>query len=46
MELLISTFQNNYNDLKSLLIADVNPFIVNETGRRPLILPVFMDIKK
>lgn len=42
----IKKTKNNYNDLKSLLIADVNPFIVNETGRRPLILPVFMDIKK
>ena len=32
--------------LKTLLIQEVNPFIVNETGRRPLILPIFMDIKK
>jgi len=42
----IKKTKNNYNDLKTLLIADVNPFIVNETGRRPLILPIFMDIKK
>lgn len=42
----IKKTKNNYNDLKTLLIQDVNPFIVSETGRRPLILPVFMDIKK
>ena len=36
----------NYNDLKVMLIQDVNPFIVNETGRKPLLLPVFMDIKR
>lgn len=42
----IKKTKNNYNDLKTLLISDVNPFIVNETGRRPLILPIFMDIKK
>ena len=36
----------NYNDLKGLLIQDVNPFIISETGRKPLLLPVFMDIKR
>ena len=40
------TFSNNYNDLKTLLIQDVSPFIVSETGRKPLILPVFLEIKK
>ena len=38
--------KNNYNDLKTLLIQDVSPFIVSETGRKPLILPVFLEIKK
>ena len=38
--------KNNYNDLKTLLIQDVSPFIINETGRKPLILPVFLEIKK
>lgn len=42
----IKVIKNNYNDLKSLLIQDVNPFIVNETGRKPLILPVFLEIKR
>ena len=38
--------KNNYNDLKTLLIQDVSPFIISETGRKPLILPVFLEIKK
>ncbi len=42
----IKTTKNNYNDLKTLLIQDVSPFIVSETGRKPLILPVFLDIKR
>ena len=42
----IKTTKNNYNDLKTLLIQDVSPFIVNETGRKPLILPVFLEIKR
>lgn len=42
----IVTTKNNYNDLKTLLIQDVSPFIINETGRKPLILPVFLEIKK
>ena len=42
----IKTTKNNYNDLKTLLIQDVSPFIISETGRKPLILPVFLEIKK
>lgn len=42
----IKKTKNNYNDLKTLLIQDVSPFIVNETGRKPLILPVFLEINK
>jgi len=42
----IKKTKNNYNDLKTLLIQDVSPFIVSETGRKPLILPVFLEIKK
>lgn len=42
----INNVKGNYNDLKSLLIQDVSPFIIKETGRNPLILPVFLDIKK
>lgn len=35
----------NYNDLKNDIINDLSPFILDETGRKPLIMPVIMDIK-
>ena len=35
----------NYSDLKSQIINEVNPFILEKTGRKPIILPVIMDIK-
>lgn len=34
------------NEIKSKLISDLIPFIENKTGRRPIILPVIIDIKK
>jgi len=42
----IINVKGNYNDLKTLLIQDVSPFIVNETGRKPLILAVFLEVKR
>lgn len=42
----IKTTKNNYNDLKTLIIQDILPFIKDETGRKPIILPVFLDIKR
>lgn len=36
----------NYNELKSQLVSDVLTFVFEETGRRPIILPVFLDVKK
>lgn len=36
----------NYNELKSEIINDMVPFIYKETGRKPIILPVIMEIKK
>ena len=38
--------KNNYSDLKNLVIQEVGTFIKNETGRKPLLLPVFLDIKR
>ncbi len=38
--------KNNYSDLKTLVIQDLGTFIKNETGRKPLILPVFLEIKR
>lgn len=35
----------NYNELKSILISEVNSYILAKTGRKPIILPVLMEIK-
>lgn len=35
----------NYIDLKNQIILELNPFINELTGRRPIILPVIMEIK-
>ena len=35
-----------FNDIKSQLTADLFPFIYELTGRKPIILPVILDIKK
>lgn len=35
----------NYLDLKNQIILDLNPYIVDLTGRRPIILPVIMELK-
>jgi len=37
---------NNYADIKAEVIAQVLPFIYETTGRKPIILPIIMDIKK
>ncbi len=36
----------NYNDLKNNIINELSPFILDKTGRKPLIMPVIMDIKE
>ncbi len=38
--------KNNYGDLKNFVIQDLSVFIKEQTGRKPLILPVFLDIKR
>jgi len=35
----------SYSDLKSDIIYNITPFIFERTGRKPIILPVVMDIK-
>ena len=47
-EVIIKEFKNkrfNYNELKNVLITEVNAFVLEKTGRKPIILPVMMDIK-
>ena len=36
----------NYINLKNQIILELNPFIINLTGRRPIILPVIMEVNK
>ena len=36
----------SYNDLKYALVSGISSFIVEETGRNPIILPIVMNAKK
>ncbi|MCM1370614.1 MAG: ribonuclease J [Clostridium sp.] len=36
----------NYSEIKQEIINNLSTYIDNKTGRRPIILPVIMDIKK
>ena len=36
----------NYADIKSEIITNLSSFIFDRTGRKPIILPVIMDIKR
>ncbi len=40
-----SNAKYNYVDLKNQIILDLNPYINDLTGRRPIILPVIMELK-
>lgn len=47
-EVLIKEFKNkkfNYNELKNNIINEVNSYIIEKTGRKPIILPVLMNIE-
>ena len=35
-----------FNDIKSQITADLFPYVFDLTGRKPIILPVILDIKK
>ena len=36
----------NYTDIKNEILAELGPYIYEKTGRKPIILPVIMNIKK
>ena len=36
----------NYTEIKQEIISQLTPYIYNKTGRKPIILPVIMNIKK
>ena len=46
-DIVTNSLKNGYNyiNLKNQIILDLNPFIIELTGRRPIILPVIMEIK-
>ena len=47
-EIVTNSLKTKYNitDLKNQLILELNMFISEKTGRRPMILPVIMEIEK
>ena len=42
----LSKTEVNYNDLKGQLISNILTFVYEKTGRRPIILPVILNVKK
>ena len=47
-EIILKELKNkkfNYNELKNIIINELSPYILAKTGRKPLIMPVIMDIK-
>ena len=36
----------NYTEIKTEIISELSQYIMDKTGRKPIILPVIMDIKK
>ena len=36
----------NYNDIKNEIVTNLSSYVFNKTGRKPIILPVIMDIKR
>ena len=47
-EIINESLKTSYNpiNLKNQIILELNPFISNLTGRRPIILPVIMEVKR
>ncbi len=47
-EIVNNTIRTSYNylDLKNQIILELNPFINNLTGRRPIIMPVIMEVNR
>ena len=36
----------NYSDVKNEIVTNLSSYVFNKTGRKPIILPVIMDIKR
>ena len=47
-EVIFKELQNkrfNYNELKNIIVNETNTYVLDKTGRKPIILPVIMEIK-
>ena len=47
-EVIVKELKNkkfNYTELKNQIVNEISPFIMDRTGRKPIVLPVIMDIK-
>lgn len=47
-EVIVKELKNkkfNYTELKNQIVNEISPFIMDKTGRKPIVLPVIMDIK-
>jgi len=45
-KVISNKINSNYSDIKSEIITNLTPYILDTTGRKPIILPVIMDVKK
>jgi len=48
-EVILNKLKENnvtFNDIKSQITTELFPYILELTGRKPIILPVILDIKK
>lgn len=43
---ILAKLSSGYADIKNEIISELSTYIYDETGRKPIILPVIMDIKK
>ncbi len=46
IKLKLADHSSSYTDIKNQIVADLCPYILELTGRRPIILPVILDVKK
>lgn len=49
LKIVVSELEkDNFNqvDLKNKIILEINSYIIEETGRRPIIIPIILDIKR
>ena len=45
-KIVVNKLNNNQLDLKPTIISELSSYIYNKTGRKPIILPVIIEVKK